>query len=146
MPSTGATAATTPGDRGKRQGSITSMFATASLQSNVAANAAAAAAQQTVADQRRELEDLKRRCSELQDALRSAHERAELAEEESEKERRRYQRELVAQLTAQCKHEYDEARRQLASACLKYGTVKWERHGNAVQETWQQGSVFEELK
>ena len=31
-------------------------------------------------------------------------------------------------------------------ASLKYGTIKWERRGNQVQETWQQGTVYEELK
>lgn len=95
---------------------------------------------------RREADEAKRRSVEVLDALRSAHERAELAERETELERRRYKKELVMQLKLQAKAEFEEARRNVASACLKYGTVKWDRSGNVVKEVWQNGSAFEELK
>jgi hypothetical protein len=125
QPSTSS--ATTPSsldrNRATKQGTITNMFGSMTQKE---ANA-------MVQEAKREAEEYKRKNSDLADALRQAHERAEEAERETEMERKRYKRELVTQLKEQCKVEYEEARRSLATACLKYGTVKWERHGNAVQ-------------
>ena len=108
--------------------------------------AAQAASAQMLQTLRREIEDLKRRNLETLEALKTAHERAEDAESDNAVNRKLYKNKLVSELRSHSKGEFEEARREIAMNSLRLGTLKWERHGNQVQEMWQQGTIYEELK
>ncbi len=99
-----------------------------------------------VADWKRKLDEQRQKTMEALEALKAVHERAEAAEAETDVTKTLYKKELMAQLRARARQEFEEARKDLAMKSLRYGTVKWERHANQVQEMWHQGTVYEELR
>lgn len=106
-----------------------------------ASSGSSAATNAALADLKQKLEEQRSKTFEALEALKSAHDRAEVAEAESQTIKTLYKKELVGLLRTMGKNEFEEARRELALNSLKYGTVKWERHANQVQEVWHQGTV-----
>ncbi len=75
---------------------------------------------------KQKLDEQKMKTFEALDALRSAHERAEVAETEAQTIKLLYKKELMLLLRTMGKNEFEEARKELAMNSLRYGTIKWE--------------------
>ena len=143
VPSAPPQSAPSVGGGGGRQLRITDKFGVSQPQQP---SAQVLQQQQQINDLRKRLDEETQKNLQTLEALRSVHERAEAAENETDITRKLYKKALMEQLKGRAKLEFEEARKELALNSLRYGTVRYERHGVRVDEVWHQGTLFDELR